>query len=85
MSFPFVEKAWKDIVVEGMSDFVLKEKFRLLKERLKWWNKEVFGRVDLEVEKEVRLVNKGDDFLEDDLVGAPKYLVSIRKEATSHF
>ncbi|XP_058741918.1 uncharacterized protein LOC131614336 [Vicia villosa] len=42
---PFVEGEWKGLKIEGRGDFVLKEKFRLLKDKLKWWNKEVFGRI----------------------------------------
>ncbi|XP_058759398.1 uncharacterized protein LOC131632678 [Vicia villosa] len=32
---PFVEKAWKSMVVEGRGDYVLKEKLRILKDKLK--------------------------------------------------
>lgn len=35
----------------GQSDFVLKEKLKLLKVSIKKWNEEVFGRLDLEVEE----------------------------------
>ncbi|XP_058746651.1 uncharacterized protein LOC131619583 [Vicia villosa] len=61
---PFVEKEWNDMVVEGRGDFVLKEKLRRLKDRLVWWNKNVFGRFDLEVEDSVRELNLGDEVLE---------------------
>ncbi|XP_058769380.1 uncharacterized protein LOC131643223 [Vicia villosa] len=58
------DKEWEGFKVEGRGDFVLKEKLRLLKDRLKWWNKEVFGRIGLEVEKGARDINLGDDRLE---------------------
>lgn len=29
----------------------MKEKHKLMRERLKWWNKEVFGWLDLTIEK----------------------------------
>ncbi|XP_058765950.1 uncharacterized protein LOC131639469 [Vicia villosa] len=35
----FVKKEWEGFTVHGRGDFVLKEKLRLLKERLKWWEK----------------------------------------------
>lgn len=35
----------------GRSDFVLKEKLKLLKVSIKKWNDEVFGRLDLVVEE----------------------------------
>ncbi|XP_058775200.1 uncharacterized protein LOC131649456 [Vicia villosa] len=60
---PFVEKSWKEAIVEGRSDFVLKEKFRILKGRLKWWNEEVFGKIDLEIEEEVTDLNRWDSLL----------------------
>ncbi|XP_058784312.1 uncharacterized protein LOC131659088 [Vicia villosa] len=59
--FCFMEEEWKGIIVQGRGDFVLKEKFRLIKERLKWWDKNVFGKVDLEVEEGVRDLNALDD------------------------
>ncbi|XP_058761161.1 uncharacterized protein LOC131634509 [Vicia villosa] len=49
----FVEEEWKAIKVSGRGDFVFKEKFRIVKDRLKWWNKVVFGKYDLEVEEGV--------------------------------
>ncbi|XP_058746783.1 uncharacterized protein LOC131619733 [Vicia villosa] len=55
---PFIEKEWKEMKVRGRGDFVLKEKIRLLKERLRWWNKSVFGKYDLEVEEGVREMNE---------------------------
>ncbi|XP_058770446.1 uncharacterized protein LOC131644070 [Vicia villosa] len=42
---PFIEKEWKEMVVEGRGGFVLKEKLRRLKETLKWWNNTVFARL----------------------------------------
>lgn len=36
---PFVEHEWKKLHVIGRSDFVLKEKLRLLEDKLKVWNK----------------------------------------------
>lgn len=77
---PFVEKEWKEMVVEGRSDRVLKEKFWILKESLKWWNKEVFGRIDLEVEDEVREVNKRDELIEEEFIRGRDTIVKDRKK-----
>ncbi|XP_058742324.1 uncharacterized protein LOC131614788 [Vicia villosa] len=49
------------VIVRGRGDFVLKEKFRIIKERLRWWNNTVFGKFDLEVEEGVRELNEADD------------------------
>ncbi|XP_058733278.1 uncharacterized protein LOC131604879 [Vicia villosa] len=62
----FVEKEWLELKVEGRGDFVLKEKLRRLKERLRWWNVNIFGRFDLAVEKGVRVLNEGDEMVDDD-------------------
>ncbi|XP_058784985.1 uncharacterized protein LOC131659881 [Vicia villosa] len=59
--FDFVKKEWEGIKVQGRGDFVLKEKFRLIKERLKWWEKNIFGKIDLEIEENVKELNKWDD------------------------
>ncbi|XP_058775034.1 uncharacterized protein LOC131649281 [Vicia villosa] len=82
---PFVEKTWKEAVVEGRSDFVLKEKFRILKGRLKWWNKEVFGRIDLEIEEEVSELNRWDSLLKEALDEERENIVKVRKEVCSRF
>ena len=37
---------WKSFEVRGVDSFVVAEKLKALKIKLKWWNKEVFGRVE---------------------------------------
>ncbi|XP_058746048.1 uncharacterized protein LOC131618913 [Vicia villosa] len=59
--FSFVEEEWKSLYVQGRGDFVLKEKFSLIKDRLKWWEKNIFGNIDLDVEEGVRVLNDSDD------------------------
>src|SRR4051812_17809670 len=49
----FVHEEWSKMIVKGRGDFVLFEKLKGLKERLKWWNREIFGWVDLKVSEEV--------------------------------
>ncbi|XP_058746500.1 uncharacterized protein LOC131619420 [Vicia villosa] len=57
----FVEVEWKAIIVRGRGDFVLKEKFRIIKDKLRWWNITVFGKYDLEIEEGVRDLNEADE------------------------
>jgi exonuclease III len=45
-----VEDAWDSCKVKGRMGFVLKEKFKFVKEALKKWNKEVYGSVDKKIE-----------------------------------
>ncbi|XP_058745932.1 uncharacterized protein LOC131618791 [Vicia villosa] len=54
----FVAAEWGKMVVSGSSAFVIKEKFRILKERLRWWNISVFGWVDCGIEKAVDTINE---------------------------
>ncbi|XP_058784155.1 uncharacterized protein LOC131658925 [Vicia villosa] len=82
---PFVEKEWKSMKMEGRGNFLLKEKLRFLKDKLRSWNKGVFGKIDLEMEEGVlelniadeRLVSESNSFIADNLV--------LRKEACSKF
>jgi hypothetical protein len=57
---------WKGFEVHGKKAFVLKEKFRLLKECLRKWNKEVFGYKDLNIEKTVKDLNDIEGLLGGD-------------------
>jgi hypothetical protein len=65
---PFVEKSWKSFDVRGKKAYVLKEKFRLLKESLRKWNKEVFGILDLNIENTVKELNDIEGLLGGDEV-----------------
>lgn len=49
--------------MKGNHAFVLKDKFKFLRERFKWWNKEVFGWFDLRVEKVVTDLNDMDTLI----------------------
>jgi hypothetical protein len=79
---PFVETCWKGFVVSGKKAFVLKEKFRLLKEHLKLWNKEVFGFLDLNIEKTVKELNDFEGLLGGD---DPDSLLTIREGLNRDF
>lgn len=57
----FVEDEWNLIIVHGRGDFVLKQKLGLLNHRLKWWNINVFGKFDLEVEEKEKVLNEVDE------------------------
>ncbi|CAK8574714.1 unnamed protein product [Lathyrus sativus] len=59
----YVEKEWNNIKLEGRSNFIIKEKLKILKFSLKSWNKEVFGWYDLKVEEGVEDINMLDNLL----------------------
>ncbi|XP_058762167.1 uncharacterized protein LOC131635557 [Vicia villosa] len=54
----FVKEAWDSFQVRGKKYFVVMEKFRLLKAKLRWWNVNVFGWVDLKIDKGVDTLNE---------------------------
>jgi hypothetical protein len=65
--YQFVERSWKSFNVQGRKAFVLKEKFRLLKDCLRKWNKEVFGILDLNIDKTVKDLNDIEGLLGEDV------------------
>ncbi|MCH84952.1 LINE-1 reverse transcriptase like, partial [Trifolium medium] len=46
-----VEDSWREQEVEGWMGFILKGKLKGLKTRIKLWNKEVYGGIDLKIKK----------------------------------
>ncbi|XP_058733490.1 uncharacterized protein LOC131605112 [Vicia villosa] len=80
---PFVEKVWRSIKVEGRSDYILKEKLRILKSSLRMWNEEQFGKFDLGIREDIQKINLADTLLiscQEDMV---KEVVVERSVATS--
>ncbi|GKV22123.1 hypothetical protein SLEP1_g32015 [Rubroshorea leprosula] len=61
----FVQEKWSSYIVEGWEGFKLKEKFKLLKNDLKKWNKEVFGHIDRKTEEIRDEIKKLDDKAEN--------------------
>ncbi|XP_058746958.1 uncharacterized protein LOC131619936 [Vicia villosa] len=60
----FVSKEWNEFNVKGSRAFVLKENLKMLRARLRWWNINVFGWINLKVDNEVSTMN----ILEDQLM-----------------
>lgn len=58
--FSFVSNVWKPKVTRGKVAFMLKEKMKILKGKLKTWNNKVFKFLDLEVEKVILSLNALD-------------------------
>ncbi|MCI20776.1 cysteine-rich receptor-like protein kinase, partial [Trifolium medium] len=54
----FVENSWENMDIRGKKAFVVKEKFKRLKEALKGWNKEVFAILDLNIDKTMKELNE---------------------------
>ncbi|GKV51184.1 hypothetical protein SLEP1_g57855 [Rubroshorea leprosula] len=64
------EEKWSSYRVEGWEGFKLKEKFKLLKNDLKKWNKEVFGHIDRKLEEIRDEIKKLDDKAENGVLSA---------------
>lgn len=71
--------------VVGRGGFSLFEKLKLLKIRLRTWNREVFGWIDLKVNEEVEKINDLDFSIADNFGSNVDNMVDARKEATSEF
>nr|KYP52746.1 hypothetical protein KK1_025491 [Cajanus cajan] len=56
----FVKSQWREIVVSGRAVFVLKEKLKNLKIKLRTWNKDTFGDLDRKISKARDNFNKMD-------------------------
>lgn len=41
--------------------FVLKEKLKQLRDRMRWWNKNMFGKIELKIEEVVIDLNRVDN------------------------
>lgn len=48
----------------GWKTYAVKEKLKLLREKLRWWNKEVFGFLDLNIQNMVREINMFGDVID---------------------
>ncbi|XP_045791747.1 uncharacterized protein LOC123886474 [Trifolium pratense] len=56
----FVVNVWEQRNIKGKKAFIIKEKLKKLKEELRGWNREVFGILDLNIEKTVTELNEAE-------------------------
>lgn len=77
----FVKKDWSQLSVTGRGDFVLYEKLKSLKLKLKDWNKEVYCWIDLSIEEKVDEQHELDLFLVANVGGNISAAVEARREA----
>ncbi|CAK8543476.1 unnamed protein product [Lathyrus sativus] len=76
----FVKQEWISIQVEGSVSHIILEKFKALSNRLRWWNTNIFGWVDLKVELSVERLNElEEDLLDEDGFVAEEKVISIGK------
>ncbi|XP_058763319.1 uncharacterized protein LOC131636743 [Vicia villosa] len=80
----FINEEWAKLVVDGRGDFILFEKLKRLKERLKSWNREVFGWIDLNISNEVETINDMDKLLVDNFGSDMESVVEARRKASNN-
>lgn len=54
----FIRHSWNSFKVEGRDYHVLKEKLRLLKQKMRTWSRDIFGLKDLRIENIVKELNE---------------------------
>lgn len=64
----FIENLWQSFKVEGWTTCVVKEKLKMLNEKLNVWNKEVYGFTDLKIEEIVKEMNLLESLSHNDKV-----------------
>ncbi|XP_058769062.1 uncharacterized protein LOC131642920 [Vicia villosa] len=57
----FMEEEWKKIVIKGRVDYCLVKKLKTLKNRIAWWNKNVYGWIDLKINKDGKELHSLDN------------------------
>lgn len=76
----FVEEEWNKIHVKGRGDYVLIEKLKVLKGRISEWNREVYGWLNLNINKACKEMK----FLDNEFVhfadNAPEIVVRKRSK-----
>lgn len=59
-----VEKEWKESEVNGWSGFVLKEKLKIVRDKIRNWHRNKFGQIDRNIELRSEAVKQWDDKME---------------------
>lgn len=78
----FVCRKWDSYRINGWGSFIIKEKLKLLKEDLKKWNAEIFGKVENNIEKLRQDIQQLD--IIDDTFGLEDQEVIQRNETAAH-
>lgn len=58
-------KEWESFVILGEEILCYQGKVQGFKEHLKWWNVNVFGWIDLKVDKDVEILNELESKMEN--------------------
>ncbi|XP_058775832.1 uncharacterized protein LOC131650119 [Vicia villosa] len=81
----FVKEEWKKLVVGGRGDYCLVEKLKTLKNRLAWWNKSVYGWIDLKINRDGREMHALDNLFVHFAGNVPDDVVAKRLKVAEDF
>ncbi|CAK8566825.1 unnamed protein product [Lathyrus sativus] len=75
----FVRYCLNSFTFSGTSTFIIKEKFKALWDKLRWWNLNIFGLIDLRIQEGVVCLNEIErDMLQDRV---KQSIVNIKKRS----
>ncbi|XP_058762801.1 uncharacterized protein LOC131636161 [Vicia villosa] len=83
--FNFVEVEWKKLEVKGRGDYCLVEKLRAIKNKIRIWNKEIFGWIDLNIEEAGKEMHFLDNKFAHFAGNVPEAIVLQRSKAAIDF
>ncbi|XP_058763377.1 uncharacterized protein LOC131636799 [Vicia villosa] len=83
--FSFVEEEWKKLEVKGRGDFCFVEKLKAIKRKIRLWNKEVFGWIDLNIEEAGKEMHFLDNKFAHFAGNVPEDIVLQRSKAAIDF
>ncbi|CAK8564337.1 unnamed protein product [Lathyrus sativus] len=66
---------------EGSPSHILVDKFKSLRNKLRWWNKNIFGWVDRRIEEGVQVLNEIEDGMDIIIGNMSEKLIRVRSEA----
>ncbi|XP_058733340.1 uncharacterized protein LOC131604946 [Vicia villosa] len=81
----FVKEEWKKLVVGGRGDYCLVEKLKTLKNRLAWWNKSVYGWIDIKINSDGREMHALDNLFVHFAGNVPDDVVAKRLKVAEDF
>lgn len=76
-----VADSWREGGIDGWGCFIFKEKLKRLKDHLKSWNRDHFGRLDHKISQSREVIKSLDD--KDDNVGLSTDEAARRREAVA--
>ncbi|XP_058760697.1 uncharacterized protein LOC131634030 [Vicia villosa] len=81
----FMKEEWKKIEFKGRGDYCLVEKLKILKNQISWWNKTVYGWIDLKIDKDGKEMHSLDNVFAHFASNIPEEVVLERIKVVEDF